>query len=90
MSDSAVLTDSLVRTLAYTPFIDPLDLHGAWFWLLLPLAVLIAIAYKAVRVPDMTSYVRQTVLFSAQIIFGIIGLYVAAIVTLNYILPAIL
>ena len=90
MPDPIGLADSALRTLAYTPFIDPLDLHGAWFWLLLPLAVLIAVAYKAVRVPDMTRYMRQTVLFSAQIIFGILGLYVAAIVTLNYILPAIL
>lgn len=75
--------------LAYTPFIDPIDLHGVWFWLLLPLAILIAVAYKAVRVPEMSKYVRQTALFSAQIIFGIIGLYIASIITLNYILPAI-
>lgn len=75
--------------LAYTPFVDPIDLHGVWFWLLLPLGVLIAVAYKAVRVPDMSQFARQTVLFAAQIIFGIVGLYAAAIVTLNYILPAL-
>ena len=78
-----------LMTLAYTPFVDPIDLHGVWFWLLLPLGVLIAVAYKAVRVPDMAQYARQTVLFAAQIIFGIVGLYAAAIVTLNYILPAL-
>lgn len=75
--------------LAYTPFIDPLDLHAAWFWLLLPLAVLIAIAYKAVRVPDMKHYWRQTGLFAAQIIVGIIGLYVFSLVVLNVLLPVI-
>ena len=75
--------------LAYTPLIDPLNLHAAWFWLLIPLAVLIAMAYKAVRVPDMTLYWRQTALFAAQIILGIIGLYAFSLVVLNWILPVI-
>lgn len=78
------------ETLAYIPFIDPLDLHGVWFWLLLPLAVLIAMAYKAVRTPDMAHYWRQTALFSAQIIVGIVGLYAFCLVVLNTLLPAIL
>ena len=74
-------------TLAYRPFLDPLDLHDAWFWLLIPLAVLIAVSYKAVRVPEMSGYWGQTILFSAQIIFGIIGLFAIALLTLNVILP---
>ena len=77
-----------VLTLAYRPFLDPLDLHDVWFWLLIPLAVLSAVAYKAVRGPDMRDYAKQTVLFSAQIILGVVGLFVAAIVVLNYVLPA--
>jgi hypothetical protein len=75
--------------LAYTPFIDPLDLHAVWFWLLLPLAALIAIAYKAVRVPDMALYWKQTALFAAQIILGIVGLYVFCLVVLNAVLPTL-
>ncbi|HHN78597.1 MAG TPA: hypothetical protein ENK11_08000 [Phycisphaerales bacterium] len=75
--------------LAYTPLIDPLNLHAAWFWLLIPLAVLIAMAYKAVRVPDMALYWRQTGLFAAQIILGIVGLYVFSLVVLNWLLPVI-
>lgn len=80
----------LVLTLAWRPFLDPIDLHGVWFWLLIPLGVLIAIAYKAVRVPDMRDYWRQTGLFAAQIVFGIVGLFAVALVTLNLILPAVL
>lgn len=76
-----------VLTLAYRPFLDPLDLHDPWFWLLIPLAVLIAMAYKAVRVPDMSQYWRQTVLFAVQIIVGVIGLFAAALVVLNVVLP---
>tara|TARA_Y100001933_G_scaffold166453_1_gene164702 strand:+ start:31 stop:282 length:252 start_codon:yes stop_codon:yes gene_type:complete len=76
-----------VAVLAWRPFLDPIDLHDAWFWLLIPLALLIAIAYKAVRVPDIANFWRQTLLFSAQIILGIVGLFAAALVTLNVILP---
>ncbi|USN99699.1 MAG: hypothetical protein H6810_03300 [Phycisphaeraceae bacterium] len=75
--------------LAYTPFIDPLNLHKVWFWLLIPLSVLIAVAYKAVRVPDMKKYWRQVGLFSAQIIVGIIGLYVFSLLVLNWLLPMV-
>jgi hypothetical protein len=74
-------------TLAWRPFLDPMDLHDPWFWLLIPLALLIAMAYKAVRVPDITHYWRQTLLFAAQIIVGIVGLFAVALLTLNVILP---
>jgi hypothetical protein len=43
----------LTQTLAYVPFRDPL--WGGWnYWplFLLPLCVLIAVAYKGVRVPE--------------------------------------
>jgi len=60
--------------LAYTPFIDPLDLHE-WWWLTLgPLALGISIAYKAVRVPDFTRYWREVGVMTVQIILGMIGL----------------
>jgi hypothetical protein len=78
----------LTALLAYRPLLDPLDLHDAWFWLLLPLALLIAIAYKAVRVPDLSQFWRQTLLFTAQIVLGIVGLFAAALLTLNVVLPA--
>lgn len=77
------------ETLAYTPLIDPVDLHSLWFFLLLPLAVLIAMAYKAVRVPDMADYWTQTGKFAAQIIGGIVGLYVFSLIVLNALLPAL-
>ena len=73
--------------LAYTPFIDPLDLHAAWFMLLPPLALLIAIAYKAVRIPDLGAYWKQTFFFTLQILAGIIGLYVLALLLVNVGLP---
>ncbi|MEM1184148.1 MAG: hypothetical protein AAGI53_04010 [Planctomycetota bacterium] len=76
--------------LAYTPFIDPLDLHGVWYLLLPPLAILIAIAYKAVRIPDLTVYWKQTLLFALQILIGIVGLYVLALLLVRFALPGLL
>ncbi len=76
--------------LAYTPFIDPIDAHAAWFWLLPPLALLIAIAYKAVRIPDLSVYWKQVASFTIQIIAGIIALYALAILLVNYALPTLL
>ena len=78
-----------LTTLAYTPLIDPLDLHGAWFLLLPPLALLIAIAYKAVRIPDLSVYWKQTIFFTLQILAGIIGLYILSLLLVNVGLPAL-
>jgi len=83
------MPDAVSVTLAYTPFIDPLDLHDLWFLLLLPLGVLIAMAYKAVRVPDMGDYWRQTGKFALQIVGGIVGLYAFSLVVLNVLLPVL-
>lgn len=74
------------------PFLDPMDLHGAiWLggWtLLVPLALGIAIIYKAVRVPEAehrpegkgwwSVYCRQTFILAVQIIASMIALAAAA------------
>lgn len=62
----------------YRPFLDPLPLHDVWWLTLIPLALGISVAYKAIRVSDMSRYWRQVGLMTAQIIAGMIGL--AAIV----------
>jgi hypothetical protein len=79
-----------MNPLAYTPFLDPLDLHGAWFVLLVPLAFLVAMAYKAVRVPDLRTYWRHTVFFALQILGGILGLYILAMLLVRVGLPVLL
>ena len=76
-------------TLAYTPFIDPLDLHAVWYLLLPPLALLIAIAYKAARIPDLGVYWKQTFFFTLQILAGIVGLYILFLLMVNVALPAL-
>lgn len=76
--------------LAYRPFLDPLDMQRTWFFLLLPMALLISIAYKAVRVTDMREYWRQVLVMTAQLILAIIGLGAALFFVVQYVLPIIL
>lgn len=54
--------------LAYTPFLDPLDLDEYWLWLLLPLVFLIAVVYKAIKLNDMVKVPKQAVLLTVQIV----------------------
>lgn len=84
------MTEPLSALLAYTPFIDAMDLHGVWYLLLVPLALLTAMAYKAVRVPAMSLYWRQTLSFFLQILIGIAGLYIAAVLVVKFAMPALL
>ena len=60
--------------MAYTPFVDPL--LGAWNWwyvLLLPLAVGIALVYKAMRCDDLSQVPRQTLTALAKLLGAFVG-----------------
>ncbi|MCL4197799.1 MAG: hypothetical protein KJZ69_09940 [Phycisphaerales bacterium] len=67
-------------TLAYRPFLDPIDISGWWWWLVIPMAFLISMVYKAIRVPTMRRYWRQVVKMTVQVMVVMllmcIGLYV--------------
>lgn len=56
------------------PFIDPIDIHKVWFLLLIPLALGIAVTYKAVRMPDLKGYPRQVLMMTIQTIIGMVVL----------------
>ncbi len=63
--------------LAWRPFLDPIHIHDHWYLLLVPLAIGIAIAYKAVRVPDPRKFWRPVAEFAFLIVAGMIGLGLA-------------
>lgn len=69
-----------VLTLAYRPFLDPIDISGWWWWLAIPMVFLISMVYKAIRVPTMRRYWRQVVKMTVQVMVVMllmcIGLYV--------------
>ena len=74
-------------TLAYTPFIDPLNAHDWWFLLILPLTLFIAIAYKSVRVSEVKNFWPNVLTMWVQTILGIAGLAVCAWVLIELVIP---
>lgn len=69
----------------YRPFIDPLDLHNLWWFTLIPLALAISMAYKAVRLEDLSRFWTQSLLMTIQVVAGMIGLAVAAFIVVELI-----
>jgi hypothetical protein len=68
----------------YRPFIDPLEVHGWWWWMLVPMALGIAVVYKAVRVLKQDTpwsvYLREVGSMMAQVILGMVLLVAASYV----------
>jgi hypothetical protein len=62
----------------YYPFIDPIHIHGTWWIFLLPMALGIAIVYKAVRLPTLDRYLWHVAVMTAQIVLGMLLLAAAS------------
>jgi len=58
----------------FRPFLDPIELHQWWFLLLIPMALLVSMTYKAVRLQTLDRYWRHVGLMSLQIILGMMAL----------------
>jgi hypothetical protein len=76
-------------TLAARPFLDPQPWERYWYLLLIPMALGIALAYKAVRVPDMSRFWIQALAMTVQIVAGMIALGAFTFVFVQYLLPMI-
>lgn len=76
--------------LASIPFVDPMNLHAQWFLLLIPLALFVSMAYKAVRLPTMDGYWRQVSVMGTQIVVGMALLGLVLYMLTQWILPMVL
>jgi len=76
-------------TLAYRPFLDPLDVHGWWLLFLFPLLIGISMVYKAVRLPSMEHYWKQVSRMTAQIFVVMVLLVVGLYVVVQWVVPLI-
>jgi hypothetical protein len=75
---------------AWRPFLDPISLPGgSWWFTLIPMAVLISMVYKAVRVRSMDHYVANVVVMSVQIVVAMFLFAVAANLLVIWIVPAL-
>ena len=79
----------MIPSLAYTPFLDPLDLHRWWFVLLIPMALGVAMVYKAVRMASLERYWRHVASMASSIVIGIILLGAAMYAMIEWIVPLI-
>ena len=62
----------------FRPFLDPLELHGLWWILLVPMALGVSVVYKAVRLASLKGFWRHVLIMTLQIILGMIGLAIAS------------
>lgn len=76
-----------MMTLAYTPFIDALSIHEYWYLLIIPMSIFLAIGYKSVRCSDMDKFFRQVVIFTIQILGGLMLLAIAFTIVIVVLLP---
>lgn len=58
-------------------------MHSLWWLTLLPMSVLIAMAYKAIRLPDLSRYWQQVASMAAQVVLAMIGLAAASFVIIE-------
>ncbi len=79
----------MFRLLAWRPILDPLPIDDVWYLLLLPIALGIAMAYKAVRVADLKTFPKQVLVMAVQTVLAIAGLAVGAYVVIELALPII-
>lgn len=70
-------------------FLEPLPIQDQWWLTLIPLSVLVSMAYKAVRVQTFRGYWRQVLMMSAQIVVAMIALAVAIYLFVELIVPAL-
>lgn len=74
----------------WRPFLSPLPLGGGSWWLtLVPLALLIAVVYKAVRVPDMRRYAVNVLVMALQIVVTMALLALGFQIFVLWIVPAL-
>ncbi len=57
-----------VDQLQYVPFRDPINVDRIWIWLLIPLALLVSVVYKAIKLEHIRQLPRQALIMFAQII----------------------
>lgn len=89
-SAATALAGGPAATLAWRPFLDPLNLHKQWFFLLVPLSFGIAVTYRAVRVNTFEKYWIKTCILTFQIVLSMILLGAASYLFIQFAVPYLL
>lgn len=75
--------------LAWTPFLDPIDANATWWFMLPPLALLIGVVYKALRLKSMKDLPVQALVMATQIVLAMVLLGAGAYLLILYVAPLI-
>lgn len=75
--------------LAYTPLLDPIDANQGWWFMLPPLALLIAVVYKALRLPSLRGYWWRVLVMALQIIVAMVLLGAGAYLFIQFVAPMV-
>jgi hypothetical protein len=73
----------------WRPFLDPVIIHDSWYFLIIPMAFLMSMAYKAVRCHDMRRYWRAVIAMTIQVVLGMIALGAGFWMLIEFVLPRI-
>lgn len=65
-------------TLAWRPFLDPLNVHDSWWWFLIPMAFGISVVYRAARLRSLDKYWNSVLMMTIQIVLAMTLLAVAS------------
>ena len=80
----------MITYLADIPFLYPINLfHDWWYLLILPLSFGISIIYKAMRLGSLDRFWYQVAMMTIQIIVSMIGLAIALLILVQWIIPAL-
>jgi len=74
---------------SWRPFLDPITIHDSWYFMIVPMAFLMSMAYKAVRCHDMKRYWRAVIAMTIQVVLGMISLGAGFWILIEYVLPRI-
>ena len=72
---------------AWIPILDPLDLGGWWWLTAVPMAALVSIAFKAMRVSEPRHLPRAAAVMAAQVLLALAVLAALLLVLADWVLP---
>ncbi len=87
---SAILSHGMIAPLflAWTPFLQPAPNAEVWWWLLLiPMSFGVAMAYKAIRVEQLSDWPRAATKMALQVIGAVVGIAVGLYLLVIVLLP---
>lgn len=76
--------------IAYTPLVDPIEVGRFWWTLLPPLALLIAVVWKALRMGSLRRYPLNVAIMTFQIVAAMALLGLGAFLFIQYVAPLVL